>query len=486
MQPKRKMEFRLTKTGYLKFLKCPPEFWLEYHQPLLVATEITLEHEHLRQQGYAVEQLVKEMARFQQSDEIGIDFQRTFQTAELSARSDVVVTDKLTGEIEIFEIKASGSVKKDHYDDVAFQKIVAQRMGERVRRTCVITMNSEYVRQGEIDVEQLFTITDVTEEVDKKLVETEDQIRKAFKYLATVPVPSLAEYCMDNKLDCRFIQLNFPGLPEYTVFDISYLKHDKRRQLLGDGIVDILDVPDEFPLSDKQRKQVDVAKSGAIVIDHEEITKRVCSWEYPLHFLDYETFAYAIPQFDGIRPFQQMCFQYSLDTIDRPGAELRHSEFLSRGDDNPPRSVAEHLRDAMKGGIGTVFVWHQDFEKTRNEEMAAMFPDLKDFFDEVNAKTCDLRDIFSENLYVHPKFKGKTSIKKVLPVLVPSLSYEDLGISEGLAATIKWFRAATWKSLSDTERLGIFNDLLEYCALDTIAMVEIFKVLAALQPSNSS
>jgi Domain of unknown function(DUF2779) len=481
MQPKRKMEFRLTKTGYLKFLKCPPEFWLEYHQPLLVATEITLEHEHLRQQGYAVEQLVKELARFQSNDEIAVDFQRTFQTAELSARSDVVVTDKKTNEIEIFEVKSSSSVKEDYYDDMAFQKLVAERMGERVRRMCVITMNSEYVRHGDIDVEQLFTISDITERVDNKLLDTEDRIKKAFEYLASVPVSSLADYCIDNKLNCRFIQLNFPGIPEYTVFDISYLKHDKRRQLLGDGIVDIMHVPDDFPLSEKQRKQVEVAKSGAIVIDHEEIAKRVCSWEYPLHFLDYETFAYAIPQFDGIRPFQQMCFQYSLHTIDGPGAEMRHSEYLSRGDDNPPRVLAEHLRDAMKGDIGTVFVWHQDFEKKRNEEMAEMFPDLKEFFDEVNAKTCDLRDIFSENLYIHPKFKGKTSIKKVLPVLVPSLSYEELGISEGLSATIKWFRAATWTSLSDAERLGIFNDLLEYCTLDTIAMVEIFKVLATLQ-----
>ncbi|MBK8466767.1 MAG: DUF2779 domain-containing protein [Chloracidobacterium sp.] len=203
-------------------------------------------------------------------------------------------------------------------------------------------------------------------------------------------------------------------------------------------------------------------------------------WEYPLHFLDYETFAYAIPQFDGIKPFQQMCFQYSLHTIDQPGAELRHREYLSRGNDGPPRSVAEHLRDSMSGGIGTVFVWYEAFEKGRNTEMAEMFPDLADFFNEVNAKTYDLMKIFSENLYIHPDFKGKTSIKKVLPVLVPSLSYQELGISEGMAATIKWFRAATWTSMNDAERLTIFNDLQEYCELDTFAMVEIFRVLAAL------
>src|SRR5207247_6516891 len=205
-------------------------------------------------------------------------------------------------------------------------------------------------------------------------------------------------------------------------------------------------------LSAKQRQQVDVAKSREIIIDTDEIARRIGEWEYPLHFLDYETLCYAIPLWDGVRPFQQMCFQYSLDTIARPGAEWTHSEFLSHGDDWPPRALAEHLHDAFAGGIGTVFVWYEAFEKGRNEEMAAMFPDLADFFIDVNARTYDLMKIFSDNLYIHPDFKGKTSIKKVLPVLCPDLDYSRLGISGGLTATIKWFRAATWKSLTDAER----------------------------------
>ncbi len=474
------MEYRLNKTDYLQFLKCPQEFWLKVNEPLMAASEITLEHEHLRQQGYAVEQLVKELDRFRANSSRIVDFQRTFQTAELSARSDVVVSDTATGEIEIYEIKSSASVKEEHYDDVAFQRVAAERAGAKVRGAFVITMNGDYVRNGDIDVEQLFTITDVTSETDARLANTAEQIKLAYDYLQTVPVPSLADYCMDKKLDCRFIQLHFRELPEYTVFDISFLKHEKRRQLLADGIIDIRHVPDDFPLSDKQKRQVDIAKSGTVLIDTDEIHKRIDGWEYPLHFLDYETFAYAIPQFDGVKPFQQMVFQYSLHTIDAPGAKLRHSEYLSRGDDDPPRSVAESLREAMADGIGTVFVWYETFEKGRNSEMAEMFPDLADFFNEVNDKTYDLMKIFADNLYVHPDFKGRTSIKKVLPVLVPELRYDDLGIGEGMTATIKWFRAATWKGLSDAERETIYQDLLEYCELDTRAMVEIYNVIRSL------
>ena len=476
------MKDRLTKSAYLNYLKCPQEFWLAFNEPLLYAEPDTLEYEHLRQQGYAVQQLVKQLKQFQPNDMTAVDFELAFQTTDFYARSDIVVTDKTTGQIEIYEIKGAASVKDEHYEDVAFQKMVAEKSGSVVGRCYLITMNGEYVRSGDIDPEQLFIITDVSAEIELRMTMTGQQALNAISYLDSVPVPSLLDYCSDNKLDCRFIKLHFPDLPEYTVFDISYLKNNKRRQLLSEGIVSIIDVPDHFPLSDKQRKQVSAAKSGETVIDRDEIKRRMDLWEYPLHFLDYETFSYAIPQFDGVRPFQQMCFQYSLHTIDAPGSEPRHSgEYLARQDEpNPPLALAAHLREAMSGGIGTVFVWYEAFEKTRNTEMAGMFPEFATFFEEVNAKTYDLMKIFADRLYIHPDFKGRSSIKKVMPVLCPELNYGDLGISEGLTASISWFRAVKWDSISQTERMRIFNDLQEYCELDTWAMVQIFNVLRAL------
>src|SRR6187401_2522461 len=233
---------------------------------------------------------------------------------------------------------------------------------------------------------------------------TAAEVKSALAYRKTVPVPSLVDYCVKNRLNCEFIKLHFPGLPDYTVFDITFLKHEKRRELLSEGIVDIKEVPDDFPLYKKQKAQVEAAKTREVVIDREEISKRICSWEYPLHFLDYETFQYAIPQFEGIRPFQQMCFQYSLHSIYEQGGEMSHTYFLSRGESDPPREMAAHLKEAMSGGIGTVFVWYEAFEKTRNAEMAEMYPEFAGFFEEVNEKTCDLMKIFSDNLYIHPDF----------------------------------------------------------------------------------
>lgn len=474
MKPTSKMAYRLTKSAYLQYLKCPQEFWLDVHEPLMSVQPMTLEHEHLRQQGYSVEAYVKKLSRFQSDDQIFVDFQRTFQTSDLWARSDIVISDRATGEVDIYEIKSSSSIKDEHYDDLAFQMVVAERSGVKIRGTYVVTLNSEYRRDGEIDAEQLFTITQVTDAVELRRANTEDQIHLAFEYLKSFPVASLADYCVDQKLDCRFIKAHFEDFTNSTVFDLLFLKHEKRRDLLRSGVIDIVDVPQDFPLSDKQRTQVEIARAGIPRIDSKNIAEILDRFEYPLHFLDYETFAYAIPQFDGVRPFQQMVFQYSLHTIDSPGAEPRHAEFLSRGEGDPARAVAAHLRETMGDDIGTVLVWYEAFEKGRNTEMGEMYPEFKAFFDKVNEKTFDLMKIFADGHYIHPEFRGRTSIKKVLPVLVPDLDYKALGISEGLSATIKWFRAAKWENLPEAERETIFNDLLEYCELDTWAMVRIY------------
>ena len=472
------MKNRLTKTAYLTYLTCPNEFWLSYQLSQPRQEPDTLEYQHLRQQGYDVERYVKQLARFQPDGLKAIDFQRVFQTNDLYARSDAVITDKATGMIDIYEIKSSSKVKPEHLDDVVFQKIVAERSGFTVGRCFVITMNGDYVRNGEIDVEQLFQINDVTAQTAELLPATEEQIAAAMAFADSEPVPSLLDYCAE-KLKCEYIKLKFPDLPDYTVFNISRINKAKLRELLERGIIDIRDVPDDFKLSDKQQVHVTVAKTGEPYIDRVAIAERIESWQYPHHFLDYETFSYAIPQFDGVRPFQQMCFQYSLHTIREKGGEVEHRQFLAQTESDPPRAMAAKLAEDMAGELGTVFVWYEAFEKTRNDEMAAMFPEFTEFFNNLNAHTQDLMKIFSDNLYVHPKFKGSSSIKKVLPVLRPDLSYAELDIGDGMTASISWYRAATWDTLGEAERQKIFQDLETYCHLDTLAMVEILDELAS-------
>ena len=184
----------------------------------------------------------------------------------------------------------------------------------------------------------------------------------------------------------------------------------------------------------------------------------------------------VIPPFDGTSPYQQIPFQYSLHILDSPDADLRHEMYLHRSNSDPVIDLAKHLSTTI-GPIGSVVTWNANFEKGCNSRMAKMHPEYSEFFESVNERVIDLAIPFQQNSFVDHRFLGSYSIKKVLPVLVPELSYKDLGINEGLAAQRKWMQAVLEEKFSETERIQILDDLEKYCELDTLAMVEIYRFL---------
>jgi hypothetical protein len=194
--------------------------------------------------------------------------------------------------------------------------------------------------------------------------------------------------------------------------------------------------------------------------------------QYPLYFLDYETVNPAVPLWDGTRPYQQVCFQYSLHVLREAGGKLEHFEHLAEGRENPIPALLKQLKHDIADDKGSVIVWYKSFEMTRNQEMAALFPEYRDFLESVNGRVYDLMEIFKQLLFVHPGFGGSCSIKAVLPALVPELSYDNLeDIREGTMAGIRWLQLNFGKGLEDADRVR--QNLLNYCERDTLAMVRV-------------
>ncbi|MEX0919392.1 MAG: DUF2779 domain-containing protein, partial [Parcubacteria group bacterium] len=205
-----------------------------------------------------------------------------------------------------------------------------------------------------------------------------------------------------------------------------------------------------------------------------ELTKLI----FPLYFLDYETFPAAIPRFDGFSPYNQIPFQYSLHVLDSPESEPKHFDFLYTEDSDPSQAFVDSLMSHI-GEKGSVIVWHKNFECGRNRELAQRIPDSKNFFDNIERRIFDLEIIFKKQHYVHKDFKGSSSIKKVLPVLAPTLRYDGLNIREGGTAADSWNKIISI-SLSEGEKEQIVQDLREYCKLDTFAMYAIWRELHKL------
>jgi len=263
-----------------------------------------------------------------------------------------------------------------------------------------------------------------------------------------------------------------PHLPNYSIYDIPTIRENKKIQLLDLGIHDIKDVPADFPLNDMQRLIVEVASTNQEHIDHKAIQGDFQHFVYPLYFLDYETCLIAIPRFDGYHPQQQMVFQYSLHKMDSPDAEVTHTGHLSVTKDDPSISLLQQLRGDI-GDTGTIFAWNKSFEMTRHKELAIIHPEYADFLLYLNERIYDLADFVKNGLYLHPDFKGSWSIKKVLPVMVPELSYDDMQIGAGDQAMVAWWEMVSGNLPADEVR-KTKDALLKYCELDTLAIVKIW------------
>lgn len=154
---------------------------------------------------------------------------------------------------------------------------------------------------------------------------------------------------------------------------------------------------------------------------------------------------------------------------------MKHISYLHKDDSNPAEALSQSLKQHI-GTKGSVITWNMSFEKSCNTLLGTLLPHYRDFFEEVNSRVVDLMLPFSNGWYVDKNFLGSASIKKVLPVLVPELSYAALGIHEGAAAQRLWMEAVLYGK-RDGEKEQILVDLFEYCGLDTLAMVEIYRYL---------
>jgi hypothetical protein len=386
------------------------------------------------------------------------------------------------GEFDLYEIKSSTSVKPEHIPDLAFQTIVIEKAGYKIRDAYVLHVNNQYVREGEVDPEGIAVKTLVTEEVRAIVDEVNENISRAFKILEKKERPDLSPRHLSKGSDVmnewlQILQVIKGEFPKYSIYRLMGPDPKTIAWLEDNGIELLSDIPLDGPLSKTQLRQVEAMKSGAQQIDKEEILNFFQDLEYPLYFLDYETLAGVIPAFDGYRPYQQIPFQYSLHILEKPEGELTHKEYLHTENSDPVPKLLEHLYEDI-GPKGSVISWYMTFEKGRNSEMAKAHPKYEKFLNNLNDRMVDLMVPFSKGWFVDKDFFGRASIKWVLPALLPEpeLNYKNLPISNGAKAQRIWMQTVL-QGKNGEEKDKIMKDLIQYCNLDTYAMYAIFKYL---------
>lgn len=390
----------------------------------------------------------------------------------------VDILHKVKGGYEIYEVKSSTEADKDIYAwDVAFQKYVLTGCGIPVVGTYLVCINNEYVRHGDIDIQQLFKINDISEAVEAELPNIADNIEDARRVLdGDEPTKDISPDC-GNPYPCPFWDYCAKHIPSPSVFDLYRMRSTKKFELYNAGIVS-LDQLGDTPLSCIQQMQVDGALSGTIHIDRDGIREFLDTLSYPLYHLDFETIQPVVPLYDGTRPYQQIPTQYSLHVEKSPGGELDHLEFLAPTRENPLRPIAESLCRDIPADV-CVLAYNKAFECGRIAELAELFPDLSDHLLAIRDNIRDLLIPFQAGYYYLPSMGGSFSIKSVLPALFPDdpeLDYhalDELCQNGGMAMNL--FPAL--RDMSPAEEARARRALLDYCRLDTLAMVKVLSKL---------
>ena len=403
-------------------------------------------------------------------------FEPSFLIDDLYSRGDLLVP---VGENEwdIIEVKSGTKVKDLNVHDVSFQKYVYEKAGLKIRKCFLMHLNSEYVKMGNIEPNELFIQAEITQEVNS-VDGIENRIKEMFEIISSKECPNFhvddlktIEY--DNIAKDEFLK----SFPNENVFQL-YRGGIKSRNLYKEGIIKIKDIPESQKLTDNQKIQRECAITGKININKDKLKTFIDGLNYPLYYLDFETILPAVPRFDKTKPYQQVPFQYSLHIVEEQGAEPKHISFLAEGMDNPIPKFLQSLKENL-GDKGDIIVYNESFERKRLQEGAGLFPE----FEEIVEKNWlprikDLLIPFRKFDYYDPKQKGSASIKKVLPVM-SDLSYDGLLISEGMGASLEYERV-TFGDASDEEKKKVREALEKYCELDTLAEIKIIDRLGEI------
>ena len=376
----------------------------------------------------------------------------------------------------INEVKSSTQIKGIYLHDASIQYYVLNGLGYDVKKVNIIHINNEYVRDEELDINQLFSIVDVTYEVKELQANIKNNLEIFRKTLAKEDEPNIdiGTHCNDP-YECDAKNYCWSHIPNYSIFDISRLKSQKKFELYQNGILEFSQIKNIDSFSISQQVQIISEKENRTIINKEAIKEFLESLTYPIYHLDFETFQQAIPEFKGLSPYEQIPFQYSLH-IEYEDGRLEHKEFLADDGVDPRYELSKSLVENIPSN-STVLAYNMSFEKGVIRKLANLYGEFTYDLMSIHDNMQDLMIPFQKKWYVTPSMQGSYSIKYVLPALVPEMgkAYKDLDLIHNGGEAMNAY--ANMSNLSNEEKITYRKALLEYCKLDTLAMVKILKVI---------
>ncbi len=485
----------LSKSLYVRGLQCPKSLWLKkYKRDVLdqntdpaifetgnmvgeLACELFGGGKRIKFDSSSFDKKIAQTENFIKNGEKAI-YEATFCFDEILVMVDILQV--VDGKLIINEVKSSTNLDSVYIDDASIQYYVISSLGYEVEHVNVIHINKQYIRGEKLELDKLFTVNDVTDQILSMQSDVAKNIKKLKETINDDVEPNLdigvhcfKPYECDGMNYCWCKQRKIPD--GTSVFNIAKINKKKATELYQNGIVNIADIKDIDAFNANQQIQIKAQISGEEFVDKAGIREFLDTLSYPLYHLDFETFQQVVPQFVGLRPYEQIPFQFSIHKDDGKG-NLEHFEFLAEPGTDSRYELALNLIKFIPQDA-CVLAYHASFEKGVIQNLAASFPQFSSHLMSIHSNIKDLEIPFAKKFYYHPKMHGSSSIKKVLPAIVPSFkdAYTNLNLIHNGGEAMSEY--AKLKGKTRGEQDVIRKALLAYCKLDTLAMVKVLEKL---------
>ena len=356
-------------------------------------------------------------------------YEAAFTARGISIRADIL--KRTRPGFDLVAVKSAAKVKPDYITDAALQVYAAESANIPVNRAYIMYVNKDYAYPGGLyDLAQLFTLADVTDNVRSFITdEMPGELARMRAALQSDAAPEIAtgRHCQKPH---RCLFYGHCHTDESVDYRPPYINPDLNSLL----------------------KEID----------------------FPLTFLDFESANPPLPLYPGTRPYQKIPFQWSMHLRDSYG-NLAHKFHINNDADDPRERLAIALLQTIPAD-GAI-ITYSPYESLVIKDLAQQFPQYATRLSALRGRIIDLQKLVKANYY-HPEFRGRYSLKSVLPAVAPDLDYADLDLADGLAATAAYARM-TAPGTTEPEKARIRQSLLAYCQRDTAAMVRVYDALLA-------
>lgn len=236
----------LSKSRYCKAIQCKKILWMNEYKP---EERVETARDSVLENGSKVGELARGIFGKYENVEYNKDLNVMInQTNNLLKNKPNIITEASfnyennfcsvdilkndTDGVEIYEVKSSTNVDEIYIEDASYQYFVLTSLGYNVKKISIVYLNNEYIRHGELELDKLFNIEDITETSKSKFENIKKEIASITNYMdkhskTNEENKQIGIQCF-KPYPCEYWEYCTKGLPENNIFKIRKMHLNKK------------------------------------------------------------------------------------------------------------------------------------------------------------------------------------------------------------------------------------------------------------------